>query len=103
MVNGFPALSMIPPDSDADADKGYQAQPGYAPYCDSKRYGNIQCSEADQQGNKKQRRNYKFIKFQFLEVFSIRTVFIIFSVQLSLIMVYCGGGTSAGSTHSVII
>ena len=30
-------------------------------------------------------------------------VFIIFSVQLRLIMVYCGGGTSADSTHSVII
>ena len=42
---------MTPPDSDADADKGYQTQPGYAPYCDGKRDGNVQCSEADQQCN----------------------------------------------------
>ena len=65
MINGFHALSMTPPDGNANADKCHQAQSGYTPYSDGKRYGYIQCSEAGQQSNKKQRRNYKFIKFQF--------------------------------------
>ena len=42
---------MTPPDGDADADKGYQTQSGYAPYGNGKRDGNVQCSETGQQGN----------------------------------------------------
>jgi hypothetical protein len=41
MINGFHALSMTPPDSDADAYKCYQAQSGYAPYGNGKRNGNV--------------------------------------------------------------
>lgn len=57
-------LSVIPPDCGADADKGKEAQSGNAPYGYRKRYGDVECAKAGKQSNKKQCRNYKFIKFQ---------------------------------------
>ena len=64
MVNGFPALSMTPPDGDSDCDKGKEAQSGNAPHGYRKRDGDVECSETGEECQKQCCGDYKLPAFQ---------------------------------------